>query len=44
MCGIVGIIQYKSAVPREIRHRALKILFSETMLKTEIRGKDATGI
>ena len=44
MCGIVGVIQYKSEVPREIRHRALRILFSETMLKTESRGKDATGI
>lgn len=44
MCGIVGVIQYKSEVPREIRHRALRILFSETMLKTEPRGKDATGL
>lgn len=44
MCGIVGVIQYESKVPRNVRHRALKILFSETLLKTEVRGKDATGL
>ena len=44
MCGIVGVLQYKSEVPREIRHRALKVLFSQTMLQTEIRGVDATGL
>jgi glucosamine 6-phosphate synthetase-like amidotransferase/phosphosugar isomerase protein len=44
MCGIVGTIQYKSDVSRDIRHRALRILFSETMLKTEPRGRDATGL
>lgn len=44
MCGIVGVIQYKSAVPKELRQKALKILFSEAMLKTETRGKDATGL
>jgi len=44
MCGIVGVLQYESKVPREIRQKALKILFSEAMLKTEVRGEDATGI
>lgn len=44
MCGIVGVVQYKSEVPREIRQKALKILFSDTMLRTEIRGEDATGL
>ena len=44
MCGIVGILQYDSEVSREVRHRALKILFSEAMRKTETRGEDATGI
>lgn len=44
MCGIVGVIQYKSKVPRHVRQRALRILFSEAMLKTEVRGEDATGI
>jgi glucosamine 6-phosphate synthetase-like amidotransferase/phosphosugar isomerase protein len=44
MCGIVGAIQYKSDVSREQRQRALRILFSETMVKTEPRGKDATGL
>ena len=44
MCGIVGVVQYKSEVSREIRQRALKILFSDTMLKTETRGEDATGL
>jgi glucosamine 6-phosphate synthetase-like amidotransferase/phosphosugar isomerase protein len=44
MCGIAGVIQYESKVPREMRHRALRILFSEIMLKTEPRGKDATGV
>lgn len=44
MCGIVGVVQYKSKIPREVRQRALRILFSEAMLKTEVRGEDATGI
>ena len=44
MCGIAGVIQYESDVPRELRQRALRILFSEIMLKTEPRGKDATGL
>ncbi len=44
MCGIVGILQYESGVSREVRHRALKILFSSAMQKTEVRGEDATGI
>jgi hypothetical protein len=44
MCGIAGVIQYESEVPREMRQRALRILFSETMLKTEPRGRDATGL
>lgn len=44
MCGIVGVLQYKTKVPRHVRQRALRILFSETMLKTEVRGEDATGI
>lgn len=44
MCGIVGVIQYESEIPRAIRHRALRILFSELMLKTESRGRDATGL
>lgn len=44
MCGIVGVVQYKSKIPRDIRNKALRILFSELMLKTEVRGKDATGL
>ncbi len=44
MCGIVGVLQYESPIPREVRHRALKVLFSETMLRTEARGQDATGL
>jgi glucosamine 6-phosphate synthetase-like amidotransferase/phosphosugar isomerase protein len=44
MCGIVGVVQYESDVPREMRQRALRILFSETMIKTEPRGRDATGL
>ncbi len=44
MCGIVGVIQYESETDRKIRQQALRILFSETMLKTEPRGKDATGV
>jgi hypothetical protein len=44
MCGIVGVIQYESEIPRAIRHRALRIIFSELMLKTEVRGRDATGL
>ncbi len=44
MCGIVGVLQYESEVSREVRQQALKILFSDTMLKTEARGEDATGI
>lgn len=44
MCGIAGVIQYESELSRETRQRALKILFSEIMLKTEPRGKDATGL
>lgn len=44
MCGIVGIIQYKSKIDRATRARALRILFSDTMLLTEPRGDDATGI
>ena len=44
MCGIVGILQYENEVDREVRHRALKILFSDAMQKTETRGEDATGI
>ena len=44
MCGIVGVVQYKSEISRDIRNKALRILFSEMMLKTEIRGRDATGL
>lgn len=44
MCGIVGVVQYESPLSRELRHRALRILFSETMLQTEPRGRDATGL
>lgn len=44
MCGLVGVIQYRSLIPRETRARALRILFSELMLRTEIRGDDATGV
>ena len=44
MCGIVGVLQYESKVSKEVRHRALKILFSDAMLNTETRGEDATGI
>lgn len=44
MCGIVGIFQYESKIDRAVRARALRILFSDTMLLTEPRGDDATGI
>lgn len=44
MCGIVGVVPYKSEVPRTIRARALKVLFSDMMLQTEPRGDDATGV
>lgn len=44
MCGIVGIVQYESRINREVRARALRILFSDIMLLTEPRGDDATGI
>lgn len=44
MCGIVGIIQYKSKIDRATRAKALRILFSDIMLLTEPRGDDATGI
>ena len=44
MCGIVGVVQYGSKVSREIRQRALKILFADTMLRTQSRGRDATGL
>jgi hypothetical protein len=44
MCGIVGVLQYESPVSREVRQKALKILFTDTMEKTESRGEDATGI
>ena len=44
MCGIVGALQYKSDMDRGLRKKILKILFTETMLKTEPRGDDATGI
>lgn len=44
MCGIVGVFQHPSAIPPNIRARALRILFSELMLRTEPRGDDATGM
>ena len=44
MCGIVGVVQYDSEVSKEIRQKALKILFADTMLRTQSRGRDATGI
>ncbi len=44
MCGLVGVLQYESEVSRTLRSKALRILFSELMLKTEVRGKDATGL
>jgi len=44
MCGIVGILQYASDVAREQRILAMHILFSNLMLQTEERGKDATGV
>jgi glucosamine 6-phosphate synthetase-like amidotransferase/phosphosugar isomerase protein len=44
MCGIVGVVQYDSKVSKEIRQRALKILFADIMLRTLSRGRDATGI
>src|SRR5574338_822967 len=44
MCGLVGIVQYKSKVPKDVRAKALRILFSELMLRTEVRGDDATGV
>lgn len=44
MCGIAGVIQYESEIPRGVRQRALKILLTEMMLKTEARGRDATGL
>ncbi len=44
MCGIVGVIQYKSKVPRDLRSKALRILFSDSMYYTQTRGSDATGV
>lgn len=44
MCGLVGIVQYKSKIPKDVRAKALRILFSELMLRTEVRGDDATGV
>ncbi len=44
MCGIVGILQYESKVPATIRNEAIRILFSEALIKTETRGEDATGV
>jgi len=44
MCGIVGVVQYDSKVSRETRQKALKILFTDAMLRTQSRGRDATGI
>ncbi len=44
MCGIVGVVQYDSKVSREIRQKALKILFADNMLRTQARGRDATGV
>jgi len=44
VCGIVGALQYKSDVERVVRKKALQIIFTETMLKTEPRGDDATGL
>lgn len=44
MCGIAGIIQFESKISKELRHKALRILFSELMLRTESRGEDATGL
>ncbi len=44
MCGIVGVLQYESELPQELRLRAIKLLFTYTMLQTEVRGEDATGL
>ncbi len=44
MCGIVGILQYESEVPRDVREKVLRILFSDVLIRTEDRGEDATGI
>jgi hypothetical protein len=44
MCGIVGVVQYDSEVSRETRQKALKILFADAMLRTQSRGRDATGM
>ena len=44
MCGIVGVVQYDSEVSKETRQKALKILFADTMLRTQSRGRDASGI
>lgn len=44
MCGIVGVVQYDSELSKETRQKALKILFADTMLRTQTRGRDATGI
>ena len=44
MCGIVGMLQFESEIDRSVRSKALRILFSEAMLKTEPRGDDATGL
>ncbi|KKN37506.1 hypothetical protein LCGC14_0762780 [marine sediment metagenome] len=44
MCGIVGVVQYDSKVNKETRQKALKILFADTMLRTQSRGRDATGV
>jgi predicted glutamine amidotransferase len=44
MCGIVGVVQYDSEVSKETRQKALKILFADAMLRTQSRGRDATGM
>lgn len=44
MCGIVGVVQYDSKVSKEIRQKALRILFTDAMLRTQSRGRDATGV
>lgn len=44
MCGIVGVAQYASPLPRRLRNKVLRFLFSDIMLSTEVRGRDATGV
>jgi hypothetical protein len=44
MCGIVVLAQYQSELPKEVRNKVIRMLFSDIMLQTLVRGRHATGI